>query len=210
MLTTRLYSVLVLFFAIFFLVNTVNAAGVVGNIIPETGEYSAIDKNFTVTLPIKGKKQYVLKVVTDTVTTRGTLISIEPRKGAGTYRLETSNAVATNERNVAFPEASAKTFDWYRRLAVRAYRSNLTKLLSQSFEINGRKAASVIYKQLSNSKNGPRFHLFYLVDFNDRLAFVWTDIPLEKDDLDLEEQIITGKAEQAKKSIAMLRSLKFN
>ncbi len=210
----RKFSKLLALCAIFFAANTVNAEnstkGIVGDIIPETGEYTAIDQSFSVTLPIKGTRRYVVNAITDTVTTRGTLISIEPKKNAGTYRLETSNAVATEERNVAFPEASAKTFDWYRRLAVRSYRGNLIELVSQSFELNGYKAASVIYKQLSTSKSGPRFHLFYLVDYNDKLAFVWTDIPLEKDDLNLEEKIINGSAVQSKKSIAMLRSLHFN
>ena len=184
--------------------------GLVGDIDAKTGLYTAIDKSFQVVLPIKGNQRYVISAITDTVTTRGTLISIEPKKNAGSYRLETSYAVASDERTHAFPQASTKTFDWYRRLAVRSYRGELVELISQPFKLNGRQAASVIYKQLSSKKSGPRFHLFYLVDFNDRLAFVWTDIPLEKDDLDLEEKIINGSAEQAKKSIAMLRSLKFD
>ena len=184
--------------------------GIVGDIDVSTGRYTSVDKSFQVTLPISGTQRYVISAITDTFTTRGTLISIEPKKDAGSYRLETSYAVASNERTLTFSEASAKTFDWYRRLAIRSYRGELVELISQPFKLNGRQAASVIYKQLSSNKNGPRFHLFYLVDFNDRLAFVWTDIPLEKDDLDLEDKIISGNAIQAKKSIAMLHSLKFD
>jgi len=193
----------------FSLVGIANDKGLVGSIDFETGRYTAIDKTFQVTLPIKGAKRYVLSSITDTVTTRGTLISVEPKKDAGSYRLETSYAIVSNQRNMSFPEASAKTFDWYRRLAVRAYQGELIELISQPFKLKEHQAASVIYKQSSNDKTGPRFHLFYLVDFNDKLAFVWTDIPLEKDDLDLEEKIISGNAEQTKKSIAMLRSLQF-
>ena len=187
-----------------------SSKGIIGNIIPETGEYTAIDNSFTVTLPIKGTAKQVFSAITDTATSRGILISITPEKNRGTYRLETSHAVNSAERTGTFNEASARTFDWYRRLVIRSYRGNLIELHSQSFEINGRQANSVIYKQLSTKKSGPRFHLFYLVDFNNKLAFVWTDIALEKDNLDIEEEIIAGKAEQAKKSIAMLRSLKFN
>jgi len=181
----------------------------VGNIAGDTGLYTAADDSFSVTLPIKGTQRYVIDAITDTVTTRGTLISIEPKNNAGTYRLETSNSVLTQERNSTFAEASTKTFDWYRRLAIRSYRGELIELISRPFTINGRQAASAIFKQSSTNKSGPRFHLFYLVDFDDKLAFVWTDIPLEKDDLDIEDLIITGTAEQSKKSIAMLRSLKF-
>jgi len=199
---------------LFILISNVSYAvnssmGIIGSIDPSTGRYTSIDKSFQVTLPITGTKRYVISAITDTATTRGTLISIEPKKNAGTYRLETSNAVTTSERAGNFTEASAKTFDWYRRLAIRSYRGNLIELISQPFKINGRQGASIIFKQASTEKTGPRFHLFYLVDFNDKLAFVWTDIPLDKDDLEIEDNIITGKAEQAKKSIAILRSLHF-
>ncbi len=203
-----------IFGLLFALISITNSAvssskGIVGSIDPSTGLYTAIDKSFQVTLPIKGTRRYVINAITDIVTTRGTLIFIEPKKNAGTYRLETSNAVITSERTGNFTEASTKTFDWYRRLAIRSYRGNLIKLISQPFKINGRQGASIIFKQASTEKTGPRFHLFYLVDFNDKLAFVWTDIPLDKDDLNIEDNIITGKAEQAKKSIAILRSLHF-
>ncbi len=183
--------------------------GIVGKIDAETGHYTAIDKSFQVTLPIKGTQRYVTSAITDIVSARGTIISIEPKKDAGTYRLETSHAVTTSERNISFPEASAKTIDWYRRLATRYFQNDLIELITQPFTLNGRQAISAIYKQLSTKETGPRYHLFYLVDFGTKLAFVWTDIPLEADDLDIEDKIISGNAEQAKKSIAMLRSLRF-
>jgi len=183
--------------------------GVVGKINAETGLYTAIDESFHVTLPIRGTQRYVTSAIIDIVSTRGTLISIEPKKNAGTYRLETSNAVSTNERNTPFSEASAKTIDWYRRFATKYFQSDLVELITQPFKLDGRQAISAIYKQLSTKETGPRYHLFYLVDFGSKLAFVWTDIPLIKDDLDIEDKIILGTAEQAKNSIAMLRSLKF-
>lgn len=184
--------------------------GLVGEIEPATGRYTAADKSFQVTLPVKGTMDYILNTVTDRFTTRGSLVSIKPEKNASTYRLETSYVVDTQERNTGFLEASAKTIDWYRRLAARAYRGKLYELSTHPFDLDGKQAMAAIYKQFATENNGPRFHLFYLADFNKKLAFVWTDVPLTLEDLEYEEQIITGKAIEAKKSLAMLRSLRFD
>jgi len=193
--------------------NNITAAekhGIIGNIDPSTGYYTAIDNSFNITLPVTGTKQYVISAITDTLSARGTTIVIGPLKNASTYWLEISNALATNERSITFAEASAKTFDWYRRLISHTYDEKLIELIYQPFKINGRQAASIIYKQASKKNKGPRFHLFYLVDFNNKLAFLWADIHLKEDDLEIEDKIISGNAEQSLKSIAMLRSLVFD
>ncbi len=181
----------------------------VGEIDAETGQYTSGDKSFHVTLPISGTRAYILNAVTDVFTVRGTVLSIKPTKTGGTYRLETTHALNKSERAISFEQASAKTFDWYKRLAIRSYRSPLLELSTHHFEIDGKKTIASIYKQFASDKQGPRFHLFYLTDFGSELAFVWTDIPLAAENIEIEEEIIEGRAEQAKKSLAMLRSLRF-
>lgn len=181
----------------------------IGEINAETGHYTSADKSFQVTIPVKGTRTYVLNALTDVFTARGTLLSIQPKKNGSTYRLETTHAIDENERKVPFAQASAKTFDWYRRLAIRSYRSPLVELNTYTFKLNGKNSMGSIYKQFASKDQGPRFHLFYLTDFGDELAFVWTDIPLAAENINTEEKIINGSAEQVKKSIAMLNSLKF-
>ena len=185
-----------------------NEERLVGEVDAKTGKYISGDKNFRVTLPVSGTRAYVLNAVTDVFTARGTSISIKPTKTGGTYRLETTHALNTNERETSFEQASATAFDWYRRLAVRSYQNPLLELSTYSFELNGKKTIASIYKQLASDKQGPRFHLFYITDFGKELAFVWTDIPFAAENIEAEEEIIEGRAEQVKKSLAMLRSLR--
>jgi len=181
----------------------------VGKIDAETGQYTAGDKSFRVTIPITGTPAYVLNSVTDSFTARGSLLSIRPTENGGTYRLEITHALDENQRRADFAQASATTFDWYRRLATRSYRSPLVELSTFAFKLGDKQSSASIYKQFATDQQGPRFHLFYLTDFGDELAFVWTDIPLEAENIDAEESIINGNAEQVKKSIAMLQSLTF-
>lgn len=186
-----------------------NKESLVGKVDHETGHYVSINKGFKVALPIKGTKKHIVNSVTDRVSIQGTNITIEPVKGAGTYRLEITKTIPTAKRKSTFPEVSAKAFKWYRRLASQSFHGNLVELITQPLTINDRQAIYAIYKQPSNKNNGPRFHLFYLVDFDNKLAFVWTDIPLKQDDLEIEDKIISGSAVQSLKSMAMLRSLEF-
>ena len=185
------------------------SSNLVGEIDAETGQYISVDKSFRVTVPVSGTRSYVLNTVTDVFTVRGTVLSIKPKKNGSTYRLETTHALNTNERKSSFAQASAKTFDWYRRLAIRSYRRPLVELNTYTFMLDGKQSIASIYKQFSTDKQGPRFHLFYLTDFGNELAFVWTDIPLAAENIEVEEEIIEGRAEQVKKSLAMLRSLRF-
>jgi len=181
----------------------------VGEIDAETGRYTSGDKRFRVTLPVRGTRAYVLNAITDVFTGRGTSLSIKPTRTGGTYRLETTHSLKKNDSITSFEQASATTFDWYRRLATRSFQSPLLELSSHSFDLDGKKTIVSIYKQLSSDKQGPRFHLFYLTDFGTELAFVWTDIPFAAESIEAEEEIIEGRAEQVKKSLAMLRSLRF-
>lgn len=181
----------------------------IGEIDAETGQYTSADKGFQVTIPIKGTRDHVLNTLTDAFTARGTLLSVQPKKNGSTYRLETTHALDEHERKEPFSQASLKTFDWYRRLAIRSYREPLVELYTYSFKLNGRDSVGAIYKQFSSKTQGPRFHLFYLTDFGDELAFIWTDIPLVTENINIEEKIINGTAEQVKNSIAMLNSLTF-
>jgi len=202
-------------FSILLLLTTLSLAAekktkLVGNIDEATGQYNAVDNSFQVTVPVSGTRAYVLNSVTDVFTARGTLLSIKPTENGGTYRLEISHAVDKDERKTPFAQASATAFDWYRRLAIRSYRSPLVEVNTYTFELDGKQSIAAIYKQFATDSQGPRFHLFYLTDFGNKLAFVWTDISLPAEDISVEEEIITGRAEQAKKSIAMLQSLTFN
>jgi len=181
----------------------------VGKINEETGQYHSRDNSFQVTTPIKGTRAYVLSAVNDDVTTRGTLLSIKPTKTGTTYRLEITHAFDEDERRTPFLQASATAFDWYRRLATRSYQSPLIELNTYDFKINGKQTAAAIYKQFATDKQPPHFHLFYLTDFGKKLAFIWTDIPLAADNIEIEDAIISGRAEEVKRSIAMLKSLSF-
>ena len=185
-------------------------AKLVGKINEATGQYNAVDDSFQVTVPVSGTRAYVLNTVTDIFTARGTVLSIKPTKKGGTYRLEISHAVDKDDRETPFAQASATALDWYRRLATRSYKSPLVEINTRTFELDGKQSIAAIYKQFATDSQGPRFHLFYLTDFGNKLAFVWTDIPLPAENISTEEEIITGRAEQVKKSIAMLRSLTFN
>lgn len=180
----------------------------VGEIDAETGRYTSGNKRFRVTLPVRGTRAYVLNAVTDVFTARGTSLSIKPTKTGVTYRLETMHSLNEKDRTASFEQASATAFDFYRRLATRSYRSPLLELSTYNFDLDGKRTIASIYKQLGSDKQGPRFHLFYITDFGNELAFVWTDIPFAAENIEAEEEIIEGRAEQAKKSLAMLRSLR--
>lgn len=199
-------SILLLFSAIAFAVNEKQLIGVVDE---ATSEYTSGDNSFRVTIPVTGTRAYILGAVTDVFTVRGTLLSIKPTKNGSTYRLETTHALNKDNRRTPFTQASITTFDWYRRLATRSYRSPLIELNTYAFQLDGKQSRASIYKQFATNTQGPRFHLFYLTDFGNEIAFVWTDIPLSTENIEIEEQIINGNIEQARKSIAMLKSLKF-
>jgi len=193
-------------------INTSFAEGkhLLGTIVPETGLYTAIDKSFSVTLPLRGTREEVVDVVTDKLSTGGAVISIGTDRNSTSYRLEISFVLDRTLRNTSFRDASKQTFDFYRRIAQRAYPGQLIEVLQQPIELDGKPAALSISKQFADGRQGPRYHLFYLADYGNKLGFVWTDIPLAEENLDVEDAIINGTAPPVQKSLYMLRSLVFN
>ena len=186
-----------------------NQKRLVGEIDAATGLYISGDKRFHVTIPITGSRNDILNAITDAFTPRGALLAVKPTENGTTYRLEITHTIGEDDRRTPFSQASATAFEWYRRLAVRSYQRPLVELNTYNFKINNKQSIASIYKQFATDTQGPRFHLFYLTDFGDELAFIWTNIPFAAESIDAEESIIDGRAVQVKNSIAMLQSLTF-
>jgi len=180
-----------------------------GSIDPDTGQYTATEKRFTVRLPVSGTLEEIKSQINDSVTAGRLAVSVTTGTNSNTYRLEVSYVLDRQLRDTPFEAATKKTFDYYRRLAARAFPGTITELLWQPFELRGNPAALSVYKQTAGQNTGPRYHLFYLADFGNKLGFVWTDIPLVEENLTIEDAIIEGTAPPAMKGLAMLHSLKF-
>mgnify|MGYP000503976083 CR=1 FL=1 len=76
-------------------------------------------------------------------------------------------------------------------------------IVDEEFNIKGKHAAHVIYKQFANDTSGPRYHLFYLADYGERIHLLWTRISLVEENIDEENIIIeatSGPALKAKQS----------
>lgn len=173
----------------------------VGNV--ENGRYISRDKSFSFKLPIEGSREMILNAITDTLSPAAEVIVIKSEHNSTDYRFEISHALPGKEKNSNFTQATVKTFDWYRRLIRRAWKAPITEIVFTEFELHGHKAAHAIYKQFADNASGPRYHVFYLADYDNRIHFLWVNISLTKEDLEIENTIIeasSGPALKAKQS----------
>lgn len=181
--------------------------GLVGHI--EDDRYVARDKSFSFSLPIEGSLREVKEAINDSLSPGGThVITINSASESSNYRFEISIVRPGDKNNSNFSQATSKTFDWYRRLIQRAWQKPLTEIVNEEFDWNGRRAAHAIYKQFAETNTGPRYHVFYLADFGDHVSFLWTNISLAEENLELEDTIIaasSGPALKAKLSFLSFR-----
>lgn len=166
----------------------------------ENGRYVSRDKSFSFKLPIKGSPRAITDAITDTLSPAAEVIAIKSESESANYRFEVSHALPGEDDNSNFTQATAKTFDWYRRLIQRAWKAPITEIVSVEFDAQGHRAAHAIYKQFANKTSGPRYHIFYLADYNDRVNFLWTHISLPEEDLETEDIIIEAKSGPALKA----------
>jgi hypothetical protein len=160
----------------------------------QDGRYIARDKSFSFKLPIKGSPQAVKNAITDAVNAAAHVITIKSANESSNYRFEVSRVLPGDKKNSNFTQATAKTFDWYRRLIQRAWQRPLTEIVNEEFEWDGYRAAHAIYKQFADAESGPRYHIFYLVDFDDTVSFLWTNISLPEENLEAEDAIIAASS----------------
>lgn len=172
--------------------------GLVGSI--EDGRYIARDKSFSFNLPIKGSPRALKDAIFDTLSPGSHVITIKSANEASNYRFEISRVRPGDKNNSNFTQAATKSFDWYRRHIQRAWPTPLTEIVTEEFNWNGRRAAHAIYKQFADAKSGPRYHIFYLADFGDRVSFLWTDISLPEENLETEDTIIAASSGPALKA----------
>jgi hypothetical protein len=169
----------------------------------EDDRYIARDKSFSFKLPIKGSPRALKEAITDAVRAAAHIITIKSVSESSNYRFEITHVLPGDKDDSNFTQATAKTFDWYRRLIQRAWRAPLVEIVNEEFDMRGRRAAHAIYKQFADEKSGPRYHIFYLADFDDRVSFLWANISLPEENLEAEDAIIaasSGPALKAKQS----------
>jgi hypothetical protein len=169
----------------------------------EDGRYIALDKSFSFKLPIKGSPQALRDAITDILSPGSHVITVKSASESSNYRFEVTRVLPGDKDNSNFTQATAKAFDWYRRLIQRAWQAPLIEIINEEFDWQGRRAAHAIYKQFADADSGPRYHIFYLADFGDRVSFLWTNISLPEENLETEDAIIaasSGPALKAKQS----------
>ena len=146
----------------------------------------------------------------DTLSPGTHVITIKSASEASNYRFEISRVRPGDKNNSNFTQATAKTFDWYRRLIQRTWRAPITEIVTEEFNWNGRRAAHAIFKQFANEKSGPRYHIFYLADFGDNVTLLWTNISLPEENLEEEDKIIAASSGPALKSKQSFLSFRFD
>lgn len=176
----------------------------------ENGHYVSRDKSFSFKLPIESDSQVVIDSITNTLSSTAEVIAIHSKNESTNYRFEVSHAIPGKKNNSHFTQATAKTFDWYRRLVQRAWKAPLTEIYTNEFETQGHKAAHAIYKQFADKTSGPHYHIFYLADYNDRINFLWTHISLPEENLEMEDIILEAKSGPALKAKQSFLSFQLN
>ena len=169
----------------------------------EDGRYFSRNRSFSFELPIKGEPKALIEAVNDTLSPGAEVIVIKSDSESTDYRFEISHALPGSGGNSNFTPAKTKTFDWYRRLIQRAWKLPLIEIVNSEFKMQEHKAAHAIYKQFSDETSGPRYHIFYLADYNNRVNFLWANISLPEENLETENIIIeatSGPALKAKQS----------
>jgi hypothetical protein len=169
----------------------------------EDDRYIARNKSFSFKLPVKASAETLKGTITDAVSPAAHVITIKSANQSSNYRFEVSRVLPGDKDNSNFTQATAKTFDWYRRLIQRAWRRPLSEIVNEEFDWNGHRAAHAIYKQFADAESGPRYHIFYLADFGHTVSFLWTNISLPEENLEAEDAIIaasSGPALRAKQS----------
>lgn len=164
----------------------------VGNV--EEGRYIARDRSFSFKLPITGDLHEVKKAIADSLSRGAQVIEITSRQESTDYRFDVSKVRPGNKDNSNFTQATAKTFDWYRRLIQRAWKAPVEQIVNEEFTWQGRRAAHAIFKQFADATSGPRYHIFYLADFNDNVVMLWANISLPEENMQEEDNIIIGSA----------------
>lgn len=175
----------------------------------EDGRYIARDGSFSFKLPIDGDLREVKKAITDTLSRGAQVIEIASGQDSTNYRFEISRVRPGDKDNTNFTQASARTFDWYRRLIQRAWKAPLNQVVNEEFTWQGRHAAHTIFKQFADATSGPRYHIFYLADYNDNVVLLWTNISLPEENLQEEDKIITGSAGPALRAKQSFSSFRF-
>mgnify|MGYP000412558116 CR=1 FL=1 len=176
----------------------------------EDDRYIARDKSFSFKLPIKGSPRALKEAITDTLSPGTHAILIKSISESSNYRFEISRVRPGGKKNNNFTQATAKTFDWYRRLIQRTWRVPITEIVTEEFNWNGRRSVHAIFKQFANEKSGPRYHIFYLTDFGDNVILLWTNISLPEEDLEEEDKIIAASSGPALKSKQSFLSFRFD
>lgn len=191
MVTLRYGKLLIICLLVLLSSSSIAAEGItiVGKI--ESGRYYAVDESFNVRLPVSGT-QLQLAAISVTITVSRTILTITPADATHTYRLEISLAAPDPDKAGDFSSASKQAFDWYTRLASRLYKAPLVELYTEEYRLGEFPAARAIFKQFAEGDRGPRYHLFFLADFGETISFVWADIPLQQEDLAIEDAIIMG------------------
>lgn len=174
----------------------------------EDGRYIAHDKSFSFKLPINGNLHAVKEAITDTLSPGTHAIEIKSASVSTSYHFEISRVHPGDKNNSNFTQATAKTFDWYRRLIERSWRLPATQIVNEEFKWQGHHAAHAIFKQFADATTGPRYHIFYLADFGDNVVLLWSNISLPEENLEEEDMIIaasSGPALKAKQSFFSFR-----
>ena len=174
----------------------------------EDGRYIARDRSFSFKLPIKGSLHAVKEAITDTLSPGTHAIEIKSTSESTSYRFEISRVHPGDKDNSNFTQATARTFDWYRRLIERSWRLPASQIVNEQFKWHSRHAAHAIFKQFADAGSGPRYHIFYLADFGDNVVLLWSNISLPEENLEKEDMIITassGPSLKAKQSFFSFR-----
>lgn len=176
----------------------------------EDGRYFGRDKSFSFKLPITGSPYELRQAITDTLGRGSHTIVINSKDNLSSHRFDISRVRPGDSKNSNFTAATAKAFDWYRRLIQRAWQAPVTEVLNEEFDWNGRRAAHAIFKQFADATSGPRYHIFYLADFDNYVSFLWTNISLPEENLEEEDKIIAASSGPALKSKQSFFSFRFD
>jgi len=176
------------------------------------GFYTSPRDSFSITLPVRlDNDKDDVQNIQERLTRSSTLLAIPSNLSDSTYRAEIKQVskIKDKKNDVAnFALASRKAIDYYRRLTLRTFRGPLVELHYQQFKHRGFNAVHAIYKKFAANDEGPRYHLYYLIDFGSHIGFFWTDIGLEKENLELEDNIIEASSGPALKTYNFFSSLK--
>lgn len=175
----------------------------------EDSRYIARDGSFSFKLPINGDLHEVKKAITDSLSRGAQIIEITSKQESTDYRFDISRVRPGDKDNSNFTQATAKAFDWYSRLIQRAWKAPVIQVVNEEFTWQGRHAAHTIFKQFADATSGPRYHIFYLADFNDKVVLLWANISLPEENLQEEDKIIAGSAGPARKAKQSFLSFRF-